>query len=62
MAAVAHGWQPSSGRKVNPAVAKEFHNADVKAGHFEHKKLPNKDKTTVSAKIGNQSTDAYNSY
>jgi hypothetical protein len=46
-AAVAHGWQPP-GRHIDVGVAREFHDADKKAGVFEHKQR--------------QSTDHHNKY
>lgn len=36
MAAVAHGWEPSGRKSIPPNVGKEFHEADKKAGRFEH--------------------------
>ena len=35
MAARAHGWNPG-GKQVPVSVAKEFHEADKKAGKWEH--------------------------
>lgn len=39
MSAIAHGWQPAGSNRLPPlAVAKEFHEADKKAGKYMHYK------------------------
>jgi hypothetical protein len=48
MAAVAHGWEKPGGGGPSVDVAREFHEADKKAGKFEHRQR--------------QSTDHHNKY